>query len=1094
MVGIFRKFSIKNEDENFKAELYRNRREKLGDVPNEWIKTVSRNMEEPDSFNLSIPKYIQTRDKKRINPIYMKIKPRQHIIVTTIVDGEEKKERFVLIEPSKIETKNNGSKSFKAVSFEQTLKKKRTSFEGKVVQLKSDDVHIAEGILDKFTRETGWGLDYIDPKSRVELMSTTEKINVDIFKNYSNNTKVTDGALLFEKDITTTIKADRPLYVSFEYKNFKTYDNGKLLIETPAIYNTITDALYNNIKKIQAYHYSDVGNRYGIKYVFTLTDNTKVERISAFTNIIDKTFTCENIRFTWETGEIIETENVKYINIENLDTDWYETLRSLQDNFKSVFLFDSYNKTLSVVHRDNLGTEKPYVLTYDNAILDINITENSEYFTGLKVLGKDGLSIVSENIYGDDIVRDYSQYIKLGVVSEELQSALVRYEALLTTKQQEWLTIKNNRLTESQKQVRIDSEIKSLQERIKNLKNLLAGYMTEKDGTNQARVKGEIDTLEARLNECLALRTQYTKNINLLDNELMAISKSIDKKVVVDSNGKIFTDTDLEELNDIEQFGSYEDDYYTNSFSLLNASKKVLKEMSEPDIDFDVNCVNLCKVIQNRKGWKFILEIGSLFKFDSEELEEELGDTLIRLVGYDYEPKTNSISKIYFANKTYKYDIARGLGDVGRKNNTSNDLLNNLRPIIDDAMLSNNFAKEVLTNGLDLSAYIARGRGVSNYLDISEAGIYQYNQSDMNKAVYIGSSLICITQDGFKTSETAISDEGIFAKLLVGSVIIGEKLIITSEDGSFTIGNTSENKGFGLEIRDGGSGTGQKRIFLGTEVDSDGVRRAKLKLMSKDGREVVLSEDGIIQTSQFLVWDNLSQSYPMRIPYVCDEGVVSNKKILMTLVLEKYRAFERGMSSGGTITTSSNGGGGTSGSGGGQTSSSGGYGTSSYAGAFNLEVFTGRGTFDNSLATVQMSNYPNDYYIDGNTHSHGHTMNTNQIRHTHEVIVKSDSHAHTVYDHTHQVYNHTHQVYDHKHTIDTTHSHNLEYAILEQNSYCSNVRVYVNDKLVRGGINQGTQLDITSYININSTNNIRIETDSNGRITCNIFTKAFVAF
>lgn len=760
MREIFRQINIKEEDENFRAELYRNRHEKIDDIPNDYIGTVKRELENITEFQINIPKYIQVKDKKKITPLYMKIKPMQHIIVTTIVDGTEKKERFVLVQPSGSRSKNSGSKTFKAMSFEYTLKKKRTSFQGKVIQLKKDNIHLEEGILDKFARETGWGIDYVDPKSRVELMSTTEKINVYLFNNYNKATLVTEGGLLFEKDIITTIADNRPLYISFEYSNFNTYSDGKLLFPTPTIRNTITDALYTNIKKVQAYHYSDVGNRYGIKYVFTLTDNTKVERISVFTNVINKTFTCENIRLTWETGNIIETENVKYINIESLDTDWYEALRSLQDNFKSVFLFDSYNKTISVIHRDNLGEEKPYILTYDNAIIDIEVTENSEYVTGLKVIGKDGLSIVSENIYGDDIVRNYSEYIRLGNMSEELQLALERYEAILTTKQQEWLGVKSNVLIENQKQVRIDSEIQSLQLRIKDLKNILAGYMSENDASNQARIKGEIDSLESRLNQCLSLRLGYKKNIDLLNDELMAISKSIDRNVVVDSKGKIFTDDNLAELNDIEQFALHEDNYYTNSFSLLNASKKVLEEMIKPQLDLDINCVNLCKSIKNTRGWSYILELGSLFKFDEPELKEELGEDIVRFVGYEYEPKTNTISNLIFTNKTHKYNIEKNIADLGRKANSSNNLLNSLRPIIDDAMLSNNFVGEVLKNGLDLSAYIAKGRGISNFIDISEAGIYLYDQSDMNKCLYIGSGLICISTDGFATSETAISSEG----------------------------------------------------------------------------------------------------------------------------------------------------------------------------------------------------------------------------------------------------------------------------------------------------------------------------------------------
>lgn len=1066
MREIFRQINIKNTGEDFRAELYRNRHEKIGDIPNDYIGNVKRQLESITEFEINIPKYIQVKDKKKITPLYMKIKPMQHVIVATVVDGIEKKERFVLIQPSKSISKNNGFKTFKAMSFEYTLKKKRTSFEGKVIQLKKDDVHIAEGILDKFARETGWGVDYVDPKSRTELMSATEKINVDLFKNYNKPTNVTEGELLFEKDITTTIAENRPLYISFEYSNFKTYDNGKLLIDTPTIYNTLTDALYTNIKKVQAYHYSDIGNRYGIKYVFTLTDNTRVERIAVFTNIINKTFSCENIRLTWETGNIIETENVKYINIENLDMDWYEALRSLQDNFKSVFLFDSYNKTVSVVHRDNLGEEKPYILTYDNAIIDINVTENSDYVTGLKVMGKNGLSIVSENIYGDDIVRNYSEYIRLGNMSDELQLALKRYETLLTTKQQEWLGIKNNVITEKQKQVRIDSEVQSLQLRVKDLKSILADYMSKNDTTNQARIKGEIDGLESRLNQCLALRLSYTHNIENLNNELMAISSSIDRKVVVDNQGKIFTDNDLDELNDIEQFGVYEDDYYSNSFSLLNASKKVLEEMIKPQLDFDINCVNLCKVIQNKRGWNYILELGSLFKFDEPELKEELGEDIVRFIGYEYEPKTNTISNLIFTNKTHRYNVAKSLADLGKKANSSNNLLNSLRPIIDDAMLSNNFVGEVLKNGLDLSAYIAKGRGISNFIDISEAGIYLYDQSDMNKCLYIGSGLICISTDGFATSETAISSEGIMAKLLIGSVILGNKLYVTSEDGSFYVGNMEEKKGFGLSIKDSNL---QQRIFLGTEVDSDGIRRAKLRLLSKDGREIVLDENGILNTSQAPIIENISAGYGFEFPYIIDGGVTSLKKVMVTLIFSKYRGYTRGSGAGGsTVTTSSSGGGFSYGS----TSGDGGY------------YYSNTSSEYSEIAPYQTYTSDNLEHGDG---KHNHTYYQGVLSHAHGFTVEVPSHSH-YFSVSQPNHNHSISLQNHEHT-------EIHGIYVDENSGVQNAKIYVNDILVAQNINSDKfQFDITNYLKLNSTNYIKITNEKNVRVCVNLFEKKFVSW
>lgn len=1077
-----KKLNIKNEDEEFKAELYRNRREKIDDIPNDWIGTVKRHTEDIDFFDLKIPKYIQVKEKKKINPTYMKIKPMQHIIVTTTVGDEEKKERFILIEPRSSRSKHNGEKSFKAISFEHTLKNKRTSFEGKVMQLKSDDIHIAEGILDKFARETGWKLGYIDPKSRVELMSTTEKINVDLFNNYNKSTKITDGALLFEKDVTTTIAKDRPLYISFEYKNLTTYDNGVEVIKTPSIFNTLTDALYTNIKKVQAYHYSDVGNRYGIRYVFTLTDNTTVERIAVFTNIINKTFKCENIRLTWETGNIIETENVKYINIENIDSDWYETLRGFQDSFKSVFIFDGYEKTLSVVSRDNLGEEKPYILTYDNAIIDIEDSENTEYITGLKVLGKDGLSIVSENIYGDDIVRDYSEHIKLGIVSEELQSALNRYEAVLITKQQEWLNIRNNKLTEQQKQVRLSSEIKTLQDRIKHLRNLLAGYMNAKDKNNQAIVKKEIDGLESRLNQCNALMLQYKHNIDLIDDELALISKSVKKENVVDGNGKIFTNTDLEELNDIEQIGSYEDDYYTNSFSLLNASKKMLSDRIKRQIDFNLNCVNLCKVIHHSKGWNFILELGSLFKFDESELEDKLGEDVIRLVEYEYEPKTKTISNLIFTNKTYKYEIGRHMADIGRKANATNDILNSLRPIIDDAMLSNNFVAEVLRNGLDLSAHIAKGRGISNYIDISEAGIYLYDQSDMNKAVYIGSSLICITNDGFATSETAISSEGILAKLLVGSVILGEKLYITSEDGSFYIGKMDSKQGFGLSIKDSGQ---NQRVFLGTEVDSDGVRRAKLKLIGKDG-EFALTEEGIISEYQYNDRSHVDPEAPFYSYLRLRNNISKIKEGILTVKFLPFRTYSKGLEyDGGYVNTVTSSDGGTY-----SNSTAGGGG---YYEALSSETNSNYGEKGTTERQISWSDSSQIDIVDGMT------LYMDKFAHRHDYYFYTRPHSHLTYI---SIPTHFHQFYipNHKHSISINigkHSHQEKYGCFDlsgSDNRPSSVELYVNNQRVLTNIQNDREIDISAYLLKNQVNEIKFTSSTRGIIHINCYVKSFVLF
>ena len=97
-------------------------------------------------------------------------------------------------------------------------------------------------------------------------------------------------------------------------------------------------------------------------------------------------------------------------------------------------------------------------------------------------------------------------------------------------------------------------------------------------------------------------------------------------------------------------------------------------------------------------------------------------------------------------------------------------------------------------------------------------------------------------------------------------------------------------------------------------------------------------------------------------------------------------------------------------------------------------------------------------------------------------------------DHTHQIPDHTHQIPDHSHQIDTTHEHALKYGIFEEPSKCSNVKVYINNTLFAENINSDKELNITEKIKIGQRNDIRIETETNGRITCNLFTKSFAAF
>jgi hypothetical protein len=157
-------------------------------------------------------------DVKRINSLYLKVRPRQQIIVEMYTNGTLiGKERYTIDDKKGNFDCSGGKKKFTAHSFESTLNYRRVDFNGTIFQLKNDGTNIADGILDIFIRENpDWKLGSIDDKSRRELSKAMEVVNVNLLSNFSNN-NITDGGLIFETDVVTTIADNKPLNLSNHY-------------------------------------------------------------------------------------------------------------------------------------------------------------------------------------------------------------------------------------------------------------------------------------------------------------------------------------------------------------------------------------------------------------------------------------------------------------------------------------------------------------------------------------------------------------------------------------------------------------------------------------------------------------------------------------------------------------------------------------------------------------------------------------------------------------------------------------------------------------------------------------------------------------
>jgi hypothetical protein len=114
----------------------------------------------------------------------------------------------------------------------------------------------------------------------------------------------------------------------------------------------------------------------------------------------------------------------------------------------------------------------------------------------------------------------------------------------------------------------------------------------------------------------------------------------------------------------------------------------------------------------------------------------------VQLFGYTLYPTTEIITDLRFTNNKEPISAIKTIGDIGRATTQATTMTNFYKAIWKDSETMNVNVAELMQNGLDLSAQIARGKGSTNQIDISESGIYIIDTNDNDKQMYFGSGIL----------------------------------------------------------------------------------------------------------------------------------------------------------------------------------------------------------------------------------------------------------------------------------------------------------------------------------------------------------------
>lgn len=752
--------------------LWKNKNEILSDIPRQYVEEITFAMgdyvQEPTKVSFRIPSHLTRNGETIPYPLYSHIKGKMQIQMII----NQKDEYWLDIEEvSEDETKDMSYLNFTAYEIFHRLNNidcvvPSEDLTRQLYRPQDEEVEIADGVLNWFEEQCiGWKVGYVDEDARKELSmcSTTSKIVL----NEVNNKVISNE--IINQAININI-GNVPLNMTI-IMNVRVLDsNGNQYIRStlPFEFKNIPYA----ITHIKAEYVSTDNNFYGIRFHLTHPNGNITKKEFAFVN-------CKGLRttvlttITYETGVLEEHRVTKYRSFEANSCTWMQMLNTVGETFECMFKFNSNTRTMDVYSKHGFGEPVNIWLSYDNALREITRTRNFDDMVTRMWVNSSNTTIASVNPLGTDYIESYD-YFKNGIMTDGLKTALNNYERLVEQKNLEFNDILYHQKHKADQNLSLaQGQLVSLEERLTGEKAILSGYIKAEDKAHQQAQQAIVKDYENQVNTKKNEIKTYQAEVDKYTLKLQEIGVSIQKE-----NSGCFTTDQLLELADYLIEKELSDDFHLTADSLYTHAKNELADLQKPKIDFSID--SSMEFIR-RTGYELtdFLFIGA--KMEIEDRSGELADEdgTVMLYSFTIDPKTDTVSNINFTNGSQAPETPlRAISRTTQTAKTTKSLTDFYKATWKDIKNKTVDISNVIENGLDLSAQKIRSRTEVNEIDISEAGIFLIDVQNTDEQLALVNDLICMTTDGWMTSDVAISPEGVIAKTLTGEIILGENLII----------------------------------------------------------------------------------------------------------------------------------------------------------------------------------------------------------------------------------------------------------------------------------------------------------------------------
>lgn len=437
--------------------------------------------------------------------------------------------------------------------------------------------------------------------------------------------------------------------VNERLKSVTAYSREKKLFKNMAEFEDITLTLKNP--------YTDIEGCFSLDELLYDATGWRVGYVSDKVLYRSNETVIDNITGETETT-LTNEEKLRYQ--ESVSTNWYDYINTdIAEQFECYPVFDSYNKVVNLYSDDELGEDPQLMLSYDNYLKEIELSDDTEdIVTKLVLSGNDDLTISEVNPSGETFVEDFSYFIESREMSDALISALELYYVMVKKRAIEWNRLrgekaeKQSQLTAKKNELLIIySTIKSLEFAMKQSNDEAFNAKTQERlvGLNDKRV-----LLEKEINK-------LDDYINNLDVSIENINKLCKKKYATNDNGiLIFTESLLNELKEFIYQDTYSNDAITDGLTLMRIGKRKVSQSCYPTKTWTISSVNFIeRLIDNgfRQHWNGELGLGDMIVLKGDEFIE-----VIYVIGYTQNFKDKTI-ELELSNKKQENEFSLSIGE-----------------------------------------------------------------------------------------------------------------------------------------------------------------------------------------------------------------------------------------------------------------------------------------------------------------------------------------------------------------------------------------------------------------------------------------------